>query len=154
MSTMLKGSAVREIALGIYAEKAYTLNGADAGTALFTITGGAVMLTQVLARATTELAAANTVKLVSNPTVGSSADMVTATDIGTVNTPVGDIVSWDGVPASSLVHGAGLANGFSRPVFVFTGSIEIVVTGAGADGALLWMVTYVPVTQGAALAAA
>jgi hypothetical protein len=95
---------------------------------------------------------ANSYKLQANPTTGTTKDLVAATDIGTTDTPVGSLLSFDGVAASSIQQGPGAVPMLMRPIAVNTGVIESV--SAGTDGVILWVVTWVPITTGAALVAA
>lgn len=150
MSTIIQGTQLREISLGRAAEKS---TGTLAATTvpLFTVAGGEVLITSIYGRVTTAITVANSYKLQHNPTTGSTNDLVAATDIGTTDTPAGDVLSFDGVRASSIVRGGG-AQTLRGPLVLQTGQIESV--SAGTDGVILWVVTWVPLTTGATLVAA
>lgn len=150
MSTIIQGTQLREISLGRAAEKS---TGTLAATTvpLFTVAGGEVLITSIYGRVTTAITVANSYKLQHNPTNGSTNDLVAATDIGTTDTPAGDVLSFDGVRASSIVRGGG-AQTLRGPLVLQTGQIESV--SAGTDGVILWVVTWVPLTTGATLVAA
>lgn len=152
MTTMVNGNQLRDIALGRRAEKS-TGTLAASTVPLFTVAGGEVLLTQIYGLVTVAITAANSYKLQHNPTAaaGTTNDLVAATDIGTTDTPVGDVLAFDGVRASSIVRGGG-ARGLAAPVILQAGQIESV--SAGTDGAILWVVTWVPLTDGATLVAA
>ncbi|UOZ10539.1 hypothetical protein [Amycolatopsis sp. WQ 127309] len=114
---------------------------------LFTIAGGLVSVTSIVGRVTTAITVANSYKLQHNPTAGSNSDLCTATDIGTTDTAVGEILV--AKKGASLAIGAAL---LVAPVVMDTGQIESV--SAGTDGVIKWYVTWVPVDDGATLVAA
>lgn len=151
MTTMVNGNQLRDIALGRRVEKS-TGTLAASTVPLFTITGGEVLVTSIYGRVTTAITVANSYKLQANPTVGTTRDLVTATDIGTTDTPVGSLLGFDGVVASSIQQGPGAVPLLLRPIAIAEGQIESV--SAGTDGVILWVVTYVPLSDGAALVAA
>jgi len=152
MTTLVNGSQLRDIALGRRAEKS-TGTLAASTVPLFTITGGEVLVTSIYGLVTVAVTVANSYKLQHNPTAaaGSTNDLVAATDIGTTDTPVGDVLSFDGVRASSIVRGGG-ARTLAGGLVLQAGQIESV--SAGTDGAILWVVTWVPLSDGASLVAA
>lgn len=148
MSTIIQGSQLREIGLGRRVTKTITQSGAGTQS-VFTVTGE-VLITSLYGRVTTAITVAGTTKLTANPTLGTSVDMCTATDLGTTDTVVGEIV----VP----LKGAAIALGANvletaQGWVVAAGAIEHVVA-TGGDGAILWSATYVPLSDGATLVAA
>lgn len=152
MSVILQGTQLRDIGLGRYAEKS-TGTLAATTVSLFTVAGGEVLVTSIYGRVTTAITVANSYKLQFNPTTGTTNDLVAATDIGTTDTPVGDLLTFDGVRASSIVRGGGGANlGNANGLVLQAGDIESV--SGGTDGVILWVVTWVPITTGATLVAA
>lgn len=121
-------------------------------TPLFTITGGEVLVTALWGVVSTALTTdAGTYALQQNPTTGTTQTIVTATDLGTSDTAVGDMIG--------LTRGTTAAPSFLRggtPEFgalVTTGQIEF-VGAASANGAITFYVCYIPLTDGAALVAA
>ena len=154
MSTLIQGTQLREIALGRRAESASGAFAADTRT-IFTVTGGEVLITALYGKVTTAITVANTVKLQANPTAGDTADLSTATDIGTTDTAVGTILGFEIDPDDT----AGAAPDIARTgralsgIVVSTGDIEQVTTGTTPDGAVLWVATWVPLTDGAVLVA-
>lgn len=151
MSVILQGDQMRSIVYGNRTEKSTGTLAASTIT-LFTVTGGVVALTSIYGEVTTTITVANSYKLQANPTVGTTRDLVTATDIGTIDTPAGSLLGFDGVVASSIQQGPGSVPMLLRPIAVNTGAIESV--SAGTDGVILWVVTWVPITNGANLVAA
>lgn len=152
MTAMISGADLRSIGLGTRVEKS-TGTLAASTVALFTVAGGEVLVTSMYGKVTTAITVANSYKLQFNPTSGSTNDLFAATDIGTTDTPAGDILTFDGIRASSLVRGGGGAVlGNANGIVLQAGQIESV--SAGTDGVILWVVTYVPLTTGATLVAA
>lgn len=115
---------------------------------LFTITG-IVAVTSLVGEVTTAVTVANSYKLQNNPTVGATTDLTAAFDIGTTDTPVGEILVAE-------LDGTALAPGGRSlvlpAVILPAGQIEHV--SAGTDGVILWRLTYVPVSIGAKVVAA
>lgn len=151
MSTLIQGSELRTLTLGQRAEKS-TGTLAASTISLFTIAAGTVAITSIYGEVTTAITVANSYKLQSNPTTGTTSDLVAATDIGTTDTPAGSLLGFDGVKTSSIQQGPGSVPMLLRPIAVNTGTIESV--SAGTDGVILWVVTWVPLTTGATLVAA
>lgn len=153
MTVVNEADAYRKSALGVLASKAYTPLVVETKT-LFTVTG-IVLVTSIVGYVTTAITVANTVKLQANPTVGVTQDLCAATDIGTTDTPAGDLIAIAGGAATAPVLGIGAVNGYSASngIFVAAGTIEQ-VTATGADGGITWYVTWVPITTGATLVAA
>lgn len=151
MSVIIQGSQLRTVLLGNRVEKS---TGTLAATTvpLFTVSGGKVLLTSIVGEVTTAITVANSYKLQHNPTTGTTKDLVAATDIGTTDTPAGSLLGFDGVAASSIQQGPGAVPLLMRPIALTAGQIESV--SAGTDGVILWVVTYIPLDDGASLVAA
>lgn len=152
MSTQISGSQVRQIGLGLAVSKAYTPLVVETKT-LFTIAGGLVLVTALVGEVTTAITVANTVKLQANPTTGTTKDLCAATDIGTTDTPAGNLLSFQGLTGDSILTGPGAVPTIKQGVVLNTGTIEQ-VTATGADGGITWTLTYVPITTGASIVAA
>lgn len=144
MTTLSTNSAVRLNALGRYTKTtSYTL--AVETKTLFTVTG-LVLVTSLIGVVDTAITVANTVKLQANPTTGVTGDLCAATDIGTTDTPAGDLLGLPAAPASNLLFGIGTVRpNVGAPIAINAGTIEQ-VTATGADGAVTWHITYVPVS--------
>jgi hypothetical protein len=157
MSVYEDPTAYRKMVLGAgYAESPSGAFAVDTRT-IFTVAGGEVLVTALWGKVTTAITVANTVKLVANPTTGDTADICTATDIGTTDTAAGTVLGFAidpddtaGTPPDILKGGGTIL----KDLVVTTGDIEQVTTGAGADGAVTWYATWVPLTPGATLVAA
>lgn len=163
MANFIQGTQLRTLLLGNHAVKTYTV-AAETAT-LFNVTG-LVLVTSIAGRVTTAMTVANTVKLQANPTTGTQSDLCAATDLGTTDTPAGDVISISGAPTAAPVVGIGAAAlypvtavstnflGGAKGILVDAGTIQQVTTGTSPDGVIEWHITYVPVADGAALSAA
>ncbi len=147
MTVMIQGSQLRDVGLGRRVTKTITQSGAGTQN-VFTITGE-VLITSIYGKVTTAITVAGTTKLTANPTAGTSVDLCTATDLGTTDTVVGEIVV--PIKGSSLALGANVAT--PSGTVVSAGVIEHTVA-TGGDGAIQWCVTYVPLSDDGAVAAA
>ncbi len=149
MTVVNEASAFTKSVLGVVVSKS---TGTLAATTvpLFTIAGGLVAVTSIVGRVTTAITVANSYKLQHNPTAGTTVDLCAATDIGTTDTAVGEILVVSGVRATGLSVGANPR--IAPSVIMDTGQIEHV--SAGTDGVIKWYVTYVPIDTGATLVAA
>lgn len=153
MSVLIQGDQLRSVLFGTrVAATSYSL--AVETHSLFTVAGGRVAITALWGDVTTAITVANTVKLQANPTTGATGDLCAATDIGTTDTPAGDLLTITGVAADSMQRGVGFGAGFKQsPLIVCAGTIEQ-VTATGADGVVAWYLTYVPLDNGATVTAA
>ncbi len=126
-------------------------------TALFTVATGKVLVTAITIEVTTAAidAGASETKLVTNPTVGTDADMCAALDINADE--AGTIYSLTGEPATALTGGSGGgAPAMIAPWVVAEGTIDLqTAADVGTGGALgyceLW---YIPLDDGATVTAA
>lgn len=152
MGQINKGTANRNTALGAVVSKAYTPLVVETKT-LFTIAGGIVLVTSLVGKVTTDITVANTVKLQANPTTGTTKDLCAATDIGTTDTPAGNLLGFQGLTGDSMLTGPGAVPTIKQPIAIAIGTIEQ-VTATGADGGITWYLTWVPLEDGATLVAA
>lgn len=151
MTVMISGSQLRTVLYGTRVEKATGTLASETKT-LFTIAGGKVLVTSIVGEVTTAITVANSYKLQANPTTGTTADIVAATDIGTTDTPAGNLLGFTGVKTDSIISGPGRCQTLTSPMVLNTGTIEHV--SAGTDGAITWVLTYVPLDDGATVVAA
>lgn len=152
MSNFVQGKQLRRLLFGKRVEKAYPTIAVETKT-LFNVTGGKVLITSIVGEVTTAITVAGTTKLQANPTTGTTGDLCAATDLGTTDTPAGDLLSFQGLKGDSIVFGVGAVPTLKQPIVVNTGTIEQ-VTATGADGGITWVLTYVPLDDGASVAAA
>lgn len=151
MTTIQSGTSLRT---NTYGNRVAKSTGTLAATtiALFTVAGGKVLITSFVGEVTTAITVANSYKLQHNPTTGTTADIVAATDIGTSDTPAGNLLGFTGVVTDLIVTGPGRCSTLTAPIVLTAGSIEHV--SAGTDGVISWVLTYVPLDDGASIVAA
>ena len=163
MSVIIQGDEIRAIALGTRVEKTLS-NPQTASSAIFNVTGGKVAITSLVGTVSTvQGATANSFNLTYTPSGGSAADISAATVC--TSDAAGTYYTITGVAADLLsaqkVGGTEVPQVTYAPTPTFlTGSL---VVGAGAlnlkasgsnTGATNWVITYVAIDDGAAVAAA
>lgn len=163
MTVVNEAQAYTKAVLGQVVSKAYTPLVVETKV-LFTVTG-LCLVTSMVGKVTTAITVANTVKLQANPTTGTTSDLFAATDIGTTDTPAGDLISFSGAPTGGPILGIGAVSAFpiskvssdflgaANGFYIDAGAIEQ-VTATGADGGITWYLTYVPIAPDAAISAA
>ncbi len=151
MGQLDPAGALRKGALGVLVSKAYTPLVVETKV-LFNVSGLCIV-TSIFGKVTTAITVANTVKLQANPTTGTTKDLFAATDLGTTDTPAGNLISFPGLTGDTPLTGPGAAPLPTRSIIIDAGTIEQ-VTATGADGGITWYLTYLPVEVGAAITAA
>lgn len=123
-------------------------------TALFTISGGPVIITHLWGEVTTviETQACNT-KLKLNPTAtGADQDLCAVLDI--TADPVGEIYSITGTVGDAMASDLLIGNvALLNPLLLSEGDIEL-DCAASNTGAVKWGLFYIPAEAGATVAAA
>jgi hypothetical protein len=151
MSALLHGSELRTLNYGQRVSKS-TGTLAASTVSLFTIAGGQVALTSIYGIVGTAITAANSYKLQHNPTSGTTVDLCAAADIGTTDTPAGDLLGFTGDLGGSFLSRGGAVETLRAPLVLAVGQIESV--SAGTDGEITWVVSWVPLDDAATLVAA
>jgi hypothetical protein len=151
VSVLRPGTDLRTLNLGDRASKS-TGTLAATTVALFTVAGGQVAITSIYGIVTTAVTVANSYKLQHNPTTGTTSDLFAASDIGTTDTPAGDLLSFTGDAGGAYLTRGGAVETLRAPIVLAIGQIESV--SAGTDGVITWVVTWVPLDDGASLVAA
>lgn len=153
MSVLNNGDAYRLVVLGSNAvSKASGAISGNPTITAFNITGGDVMITGLWLNVTTSITTdGGTLAVQANPTTGDTVTIVTATDLGTTDTTAGTVVGLDrGTTAASKFLRGGRVD---LNAVATTGTIEL-VGASSVNGAVTINVTYIPLTDGAALVAA
>jgi hypothetical protein len=159
MSSILQGPQLRQLALGNGPVSSPSGAFAADTRTIFTVAGGEVLVTALWGVVTTTITVADTVALQTNPTTGTTAVFVEATDIGTTDTAAGTVIGFAGSIDDPATGGAvfersiALNGAVIRDLVVTTGDIEQVTTGTNPDGAITWYATWIPLTGGATLVA-
>lgn len=162
MTAMLQNTQLRDIALGRYTKgKTSDITTTGPGTfQMFTVTGGEVLITALWGLVTTAATTAGeTLAIQTDPTVGDTVTLVTATDIGTTDTAAGTTIGFgqfidDPASTGASVDTVVVKGGSPlRDVLVTTGEVEAVVATASSNGVIEWYCTWVPLTPSATLTA-
>jgi hypothetical protein len=157
MANFIKGASLRELVYGNQVIKlAQTPPNSGSSATLFTVAGGAVLVTSLLGHVSTALSGTTgALALGTHPTTGTektagicTAGVVGGAEIGTFLTPI----------ASAGLAGALTVNLFAgNAVFlqnafpVNIGTIEVTTSVATMTGAVDWYLTYVPLDTGASV---
>lgn len=156
MSVIVQGDQLREISLGRYVQGQTSTLAAGGGThQVFTVAGGEVLITALWGKVTEAIALdTSTIALQLDPTTGTTVTWIAATDLGTTDTAVGDllgVVDETTTTPDFRVNGRALTN-----MLATTGEIEAVVANVTGteDGTITWFCTWVPLTTGATVVAA
>lgn len=153
MSVLIAGPQIRQILLGTKVDRATANLPQTTQSALFTITGGRILLTSIVGEVTTIIQTqANNTKLVGNPTTGTDVDIcavlsITAKEVGT-------LFGITGLFSDALVGANAGAGVLPRnPVVIPVGTLDL-SCAASNTGQVKWSITYVPLDDNASVAAA
>lgn len=136
--------------MGFTVERAAATLPATADTSYFTIAGGRVAAWFIGEVTTVVQTQACNAKLIHTPTVGTAMDLcavlnITADEVGTLYTITG-------IPADAML-GAGQAARLQHAVILKPGVVKF-STSATNTGATKWTCYYIPIDDGATVAAA
>lgn len=122
-----------------------------AQSAIFTVSGGRVVINALIGEVTTVIGAtASNLSIVANPTVGADVNLTAVVAIA--NDAVGVIYSIDGTLATALAKGAAAVLS-SRSLIVPVGTIDLLASGS-TSGSVKWTVYYMPFDDNARIVAA
>lgn len=143
-------SAFRALRAGFRVDRDAANLPQSAATDYFTVAGGRV-LAFFLGEVTTviQTQTCNT-KLIHHPTTGTDMDLCATLNISAKE--VGTLFGISGVPADALL-GGGQACRFQNAVILKPGTVQL-STSASNTGATKWSCFYVPIDDGATVAAA
>lgn len=154
MSVLIQGAQLRMIGLGTKVDKATAALPASTTGSLFTVTGGRVMVTSIVGRVTTNIQAqANAIKLVATPSGSGAVNDLSGT-VESNGLAAGGLLSITGLAGDAMVKstGGGISS-LRNPVVVAAGAIGL-NTAATNTGSVEWSLTYIPLDDGASVAAA
>ena len=153
MATLVKGRDVRLMQYGLRVERATAVLPATAYGALFTVTGGRVLITNLVGEVTVATSAtATNLKVTSTPTTGTAVDI--AANVAVASKEVGTLLGITGLFSDAVVaSNAGATVAPRNPVVVPIGTLGV-TTSATNTGSLKWVVTWVPLDDAANLVAA
>jgi hypothetical protein len=150
MTSMIDGTAVRQVITGIKVEKASELLPQTATQALFSVAGGRVLITALVGEVTIVVpGVANATKLIFNPTaVGADQDMCATLDI--TGDAVGELYTISGTVGDAMRSDLLVANPVLQSALcVSEGSIGLNTAGNSVTGDTAWTIVYVPLDDGA-----
>lgn len=123
------------------------------GTAtLFTVSGGRIVVTQILGEITTGMQAiATTLRLQADPTLGTTRNICADLDVNAY--AAGDLLGITGVNTDAMQPPAtgGALEAQTMGVIVQEGTIDL-VAGANNTGSVKWTLKYIPLDDGATVA--
>jgi len=160
MPSNSRNTAMREIAFGFRVKRnAAVLPATATSTPYFTVAGGLVQVTSLIGICTAAGDATATTLLFSAvPTVGAANNMCGAS-ASLASAVIGVLVSLDGTAITTALQATGVTvggniGGCAKPVVVGIGTINAVTANTNATLAFRWVLTYVPMDDGASVVAA
>ena len=156
MSTLIQGDQLRSLLVGVKVQRATATLPQTAAGALFTITGGKVLITSLVGEVTTVIQTqADATKLTFDPTdAGATQDLSATLDI--TADAVGTLYSLTGTPATAMQDALNFLPSnkvLAQPLVLKPGSI-LLDCAASNTGSVKWDLTYIPLDNGASVAAA
>jgi hypothetical protein len=153
VSVHIQGSQLRALLAGVRVDRATAALPQTTQSALFTVTGGRVLVTSIVGEVTTAIQnQANNTKIVANPTAGTDVDLCAVLNVAADE--VGCLYGITGLFSDALVGANAGATVVPRnPVVVPVGTIDL-SCAASNTGSVKWSLTYIPLDDGAAVAAA
>lgn len=145
--------ALAQFHYGIRIDRATAALPQTAASAIFTVTGGRVIVKLLLGEVTTIIQTqANNTKVKAVPTVGATVDLCAVKDITALE--VGGKLVVNGTAATALTQAnAGAIIAQTVPVVVAAGAIHL-DCAASNTGSVKWSLWYVPFDDGAFVVAA
>ncbi|MGW1497578.1 hypothetical protein ACWCQW_03120 [Streptomyces mirabilis] len=153
MSVLIQTDQLRTLLVGSKVDRTTQTIPQTAQAALFTVSGGRILLTSLVGEVTTVIGGtATTLTIVGNPTTGTDVNIGTATAI--TSKEVGSLIGLAGTVGTALnVQSAGAGSVPTSGVIVPIGTLDW-LTSASTTGAIKWSLTYVPFDNGASVTAA
>jgi hypothetical protein len=153
VSNILRSTGYRALAFGLKVDKVTAVLPATAYGALFTVSGGRVLVTGLIGEFTVAAdATATTVKVTGTPTTGTAVDWTTATAV--TSKEIGAQMTLPAAAGSALVvsnAGAGGQLQVKSPYVAAIGTIGITTSATNA-GSAKWTIFYVPLDDAGVVA--
>jgi hypothetical protein len=142
--------------LGQKVERATAALPQTAALAIFTITGGRIMLASLIGEVTTLVGAVANVTRFTHIATGPLAEQNLCAALTDINAlALGSFMGMTGVPTDGMLTGLGTIPGQTMPIFLATGTIYIRCAGSdGAVGRVKYSIRYIPYDDAASVAAA
>ncbi len=152
---LLRGKSLRMLKKGPQVARPSAVLPASATTTpYFTVSGGLVYVTSLIGICTAAGdATATTVLFSAVPTVGAANNMCGAS-ASLASAVIGNLLSLDGTAITTALQASAAAaggniGGCKKPVVVGIGTIDCVTANTNATLAYRWLLTYIPVDDGA-----
>ena len=141
------------IALGFHVARSTAALPQSTTGNLFTVSGGRVLVTMLFGQVTTAIQATDPVaKITSTPTTGSAVDIASTVDLSSLE--IGGLIIAEGDTTALIkVNGGGGGPANFMPWICPAGTIDL-ITSASKTGNVKWDLWYLPLDEGAAVAAA
>lgn len=158
MANFIKGASLRELLFGAQVIKLAQIPPNSGSTAtLFTVAGGAVLVTSLLGQVSTVLSGTTgAIALGTKPTAGteetggiSTAGVVGGAEVGAWVSASKAITGLAGAVQANVY--AGNAIGICPAFVVNAGLIEVTTSVVTMTGAIDWYISYVPLNSGASV---
>jgi len=156
MSTLIASDQIRSLLVGIKVLRSTAALPQTSTSALFTVSGGKVLITSLVGEVTTVIQTqADATKLSFDPTdAGATQDLCATLDI--TADAVGTLYSLTGTPATAMQDALNFLSSnkvLAQPLVLKPGSI-LLDCAASNTGSVKWDLTYIPLDNGASVAAA
>ncbi|MFJ2000263.1 hypothetical protein [Streptomyces chartreusis] len=156
MSVLIQGDQLRSLLVGVKVQRATAALPQTSTSTLFTITGGKVLVTSLVGEVTTVIQTqADNTKLTFDPTdAGATQDLCAVLDI--TADAVGTCYSLTGTPATAMQDALNFLPSnkvLAQPLVLKPGSI-LLDCAASNTGSVKWDLCYIPLDNGASVAAA
>lgn len=155
MDALKKGAGLRQLVLGTLVQRAAAiLPASGVSTPYFVVSGGLVCVTSLIGICTAAGdATATTILFSAVPTVGAANNMCGAS-ASLASAVIGNLVSLDGTSITTALQAAapaagGNIGGCKKPVAVGVGTIDCVTANTNATLAYRWLLTFIPIDDGA-----
>lgn len=156
MSTLIQGDQIRSLLVGVKVQRTTAALPQTSTSTLFTVSGGKVLITSLVGEVTTVIQTqADATKLTFDPTdAGATQDLSATLDI--TADAVGTLYSLTGTPATAMKDALNFLSSdkvLAQPLVLKPGSI-LLDCAASNTGAVKWDLCYIPLDNGASVAAA
>lgn len=154
MTVMIDAASVRGVTTGILVERAAATTPQGVDGALFTITGGRIVLVAVVGEVTVALEnLTNNTRLKFNPDA-TGVDQDICANLNTQNFAIGELLTITGTVGDAMVNDLLIGNGtLASPLVLSEGDIELDCANS-RTGEISWAIIYVPLDSAAVVVAA
>lgn len=141
------GMSRKRAKLGLQLDRETATLPATTYGALFTITGGKVVLTSMIGEVTTVIHSQTTnIKITATPTTGTAVDIATNLD---TNADAVQSLYGIGAYVAAMTGGTGATNISPANGIVINAGTLGITTGATSTGSIKWSITYIPLDDNA-----